>query len=169
MKNCFIFLFFILLIVILSSCISGLEEKDRSFSLSIAESKLHNTFIKEYNNKIKINNDSLKFTINHAWLEKSCFYKADSFKSYDSVNKTLLMDVSLNNNLYLNKMNFLDKWIIATKDTNFAGKLRDLYGISFYKNEQLKDIIELKIYELDSSLNVNHGLKCVGSIEFDPK
>jgi hypothetical protein len=169
MKNCFIFWLFILVIVLLSSCISGLEKKDRSFSLSISESKLNNTFIKEYNSKIKINNDSLKLTINRAWLEKSCFYKADSFKCSDSVNKTLLMDMSLNNNLYLNKMNFLDKWIIATKDTNFAGKLRDLYGISFYKNEQLKDIIELKIYALDSNLNVNQGLKCIGSIEFDPK
>ena len=145
-------------------CSTSLEKKDREFSTSLLESKENNTFLKEYTCKVDIRSDSLKITVNQVWLEKSCFYRANVFESVDSQNKTLLLNLSINNDYYLNSTNFLKKWIIATNDTNLAGQLRNLYGISFYRKEKLLDTMQLKVYQLDSTDNVNEGLRYIGSI-----
>jgi len=164
-----LFIIIISLFLVSSCSFSKLEEKDRDFSTSLSESKKHNTFIKEYSCKLNIRSDSLKLAIKRAWLEKSCFYKEGVFKSMDSKNKTLLMDINICENLYLNSNNFLKKWDIATNDTNLAGQLRNLYGISFYKNESVVDTIDLNIFNFDSADNINVGLRSIGSIILIPK
>ncbi|BEG99066.1 hypothetical protein [Bacteroides sedimenti] len=170
MKNTLLYV-----ILIISSCFSSCgfskyEQKDRNFSISLEESKLHKTYIREYNYIIKANSDSLQIKINHAWLEKACFYRANVFESIDSLNKTLLMDINLNNELYFNKENYGSNWIMEDCATStFVGSLRDLFGVGYYENESINDKIAIKIHKMTIPHNVNQGLEYIGSIELVPR
>jgi len=162
-------------IIIISSCLyscvfSKLEDNDRTFSISLEESKLHKTYIKEYNYKIKIKSDSLKIKINHAWLERSSFYRAEVFDSIDSLDKTLLMDIDLNNKLFYNKDKYAVNWIMEdSASSNFVGILRDLSGVQYYKNESVVGKVVIKIYKMTIPDNFNQCLEDIGSIELIPR
>ena len=158
------FLFIILLLLSLSCDHSEIDEKDRNFSISLLESKEHNSFIKEYSSKVSVNSDSIKITVKNAWLEKTSSYKGGKFISLNQTGRNLIIDLNVNDKLYLNSDNFNTDWVIATKDRKFVGQLRNVYGFYFLENELITDTIILNIYKLSHQFNIKKGLKKVGLI-----
>ncbi|WP_243347405.1 hypothetical protein [Parabacteroides sp. FAFU027] len=164
MRRIFQFIIPILFIGIFSCSLSRYERKDREFSMSLKESKVHKTYIKAYSVKVRTNSDSLKMTIDNAWLEKLCFYKSEVFDSSDSLYKTLLLDIRLDNKFFYNSDNYGDNWIMKLGDSCFVDNLRDLYGVVGLSKETSDRNIVVGIYKLDPDGDLNHGLKVIGVI-----
>jgi len=168
MKNTHFFIIFLSL-CFYSCGFTKLDQKDRPFSISLDESKSNKTYIKEFNTKISTNVDSLKITINHAWLEKLCYYRANVFESIDSINKTLLMDISSNDKFYYNRENYGVAWIMGMDDSLFIGQYRNLLGVEYFENDFIDGKIRINIYKIGILGNIHQGLQNIGSIELNPR
>jgi hypothetical protein len=149
----YIVLAVILILVILYFIARYIEKHDsnhnRHHSNSITESSQNNLLLGKY--RVINNTDSLFFTIEEAWVEKSPLYVDDKFSEINSDSQNFIMTVKYKEQEKYGYDNYSVDWIIEVDNaiTENQGKL-----FSFYKSK-FEDRVQLKIIILKEQFNFN--------------
>jgi hypothetical protein len=162
----YIVLAVIIILIILYFIARYIENNDsnhnRHRSNSIAESLQNNLLLGKY--RVINNTDSLFFTIEEAWVEKSSLYVDDKFSEINSDSQNFIIVVKYKEREKYGYDNYSIDWIIGIDDTLVGNQGK---YFSFYKSK-FEDKVQLKIIILKEQFNFNNpNNKVYKTLEFE--